>query len=239
MTHRTNECSNHPSHLELGEVPIGLLRHLPLLDRIALADPALLNMEVAVRRLQAGETVYQEGQDAQHLFLVVTGSFKLVRVSANGQAIAVTLAMRGGGFGGLDLAAAVYPESAVALTTSQVLAFPRAELSALYTRHPMIAQFLIELLAARLEYAEAKIFRLSGAPVRSRVAATLLLIFDNGGGQAEEITLSRHDLASLTGMAPETASRVVSTLQCEGVITSRRENITIVDRHRLAHAADF
>ena len=233
-----SESQRHP--MDLGEVQTGLLRRLPVLGRMVMADPALLDIAVVLRRLRPGETVYHAGQEAHHLFLVVSGSFKLLRTSTNGRTVTVNLALQGEAFGGLGLAAGqTYRESAVALTASQVMSLPRTELRELAVRHPVLTHYLIELLVARLEDAEAKILRLSSAPARSRVATALLLVLDRGGGRNGRITLTRRDLASLTGMATETTSRVLSALQGEGAIVRRREFITVVDRNRLAEAAEF
>lgn len=226
--------------MDLGEVPAGLLRRLPALGRMVTADPALLDIAVTLRRLRPGETVYHAGQEARHLFLVVSGSVKLLRTSADGRAVTVNLALQGEAFGGLGLAARQsYRETAVALAASQVMSLPRSELRELAARHPVLTHYLIELLAARLEDAEAKILRLSSAPARSRVATALLLLLDRGGARNGRITLTRRDLASLTGIATETASRALGSLQREGAVVRRREFVTVVDRNRLAEAAEF
>ncbi len=89
---------------------------------------------------------------------------------------------------------------------------------------------------------EATLTRASSATTEQRLAATLLLLADrlgtaHDGGTLIDAPLSRDDLASLTGCASETASRILARLQREGIIDSGRRWVAVIDRPSLERLA--
>jgi CRP-like cAMP-binding protein len=94
----------------------------------------------------------------------------------------------------------------------------------------------------RFEQAQQTIRRLSADSAQQRVAAALLGLVDKLGVAQDralvlEVHLTRVDVAALTGLTPETVSRVMSRLRDAGIVDTGRLWTVILDRTRLAAEA--
>lgn len=216
---------------------------MPLFAELTADGITGLERQMQAHGYRAGETIHRCGDPATSLFFLASGTAKLVRPSAQGHDVVLNILGPGEGCGTLGLLGQpVYPDSAVALTDSCVLVMSAGVLQDTMERHPRMALTVLDEVLHRLEQAEETIRRLSADNVRQRVAAALLFLADKlGDPQSEAIALAfpltRSDLAALTGMTPETVSRVLSGLRDDGIVDTGRRRTTILDRHRLAAAA--
>jgi CRP/FNR family transcriptional regulator len=97
------------------------------------------------------------------------------------------------------------------------------------------------LLSNDLKVAEQRIVELAQKPVRERLAETLLLLAETYGLEKDGITLSitltRNEIANITGTATESVSRLLSKLRQEGIIDMVGRKLKILDRKRLIASA--
>lgn len=85
--------------------------------------------------------------------------------------------------------------------------------------------------------------QLSAHPAEQRIASTLLALAGKlgekrGNAVLIQMPLSRQDLAEMTGVTPETASRVLTQFRRSGLISSGRRWVAILDPVRLAAERD-
>jgi CRP-like cAMP-binding protein len=97
---------------------------------------------------------------------------------------------------------------------------------------------VIDIMARRLKVANERVHQLSSLPVEGRIASILLMLGDKFGEKREvglllQVPLSREDLAGMTGTTTESASRVMSQFQRDGVIRSGRGWVAVADREGL------
>jgi len=197
------------------------------------------------RNFTAGETIHRAGDPAERLSIVVAGQVKIARPTPDGQDVLLALLGPHEHFGSLlELGDAVYRDDAVAHTDCCVLSTGAESFHALLERFPSVANAALALVAARLREAQATIEQLSTYPVPRRVAATLLALADRlgaAGQRSDEIlidaTLSRQDLADMTGATVETVSRVLSDFRRRGWIDSGRQWVSVRDRASLESIA--
>lgn len=109
-------------------------------------------------------------------------------------------------------------------------------------RYPRLALTVLDDVLHRFEKAQQTIRRLSADSAKQRVAAALLALVDKlgvaqDGAFALDLPLSRVDLAALTGLTPETVSRVMSRLRDDGIVDTGRRWTVVLDRARLAAEA--
>lgn len=198
---------------------------------------------VPSRGCHAGDTIYRTGDEATRLFVVASGTVKLLRPSAQGRDVVTNILGPGESFGTLGiLDEPTYPDSAEAMTASCVLEISTDLLKYVMERHPRLALTVLDEVLQRLEQAQQTIRRLSADNAKQRVSAALLTLADKFGAARDEsisleIPLTRVDLSALTGLTPETVSRVVSRLSEEGIIVTGRRRTTVLDRMRLAAEA--
>ena len=100
----------------------------------------------------------------------------------------------------------------------------------------------MDITARRLRDTREIVRQLSTDSVEQRIAAVLLKLAEKLGEVTHEVVLiqmplSRVNLAQMTGTTTETASRIVSQFQKEGLVRTGRQWIAITDRMRLEKIA--
>ncbi|WP_152185894.1 Crp/Fnr family transcriptional regulator [Segeticoccus rhizosphaerae] len=193
-----------------------------------------------------GDPLYLAGDPAEHLFVVAAGRVKVVQPTLTGQEVVVDMVGPGDLFGALStLGEPVHTESAWALTTVCALRIDPDAFREVLVEHPQVALRVLDDVAGRLARSRVDVGQHSAGTVRQRVATTLLRLADKlgepgegGSGTLLQVPLSRTDLAGLTGSTPESVSRVMSRLRREGVIDTGRRWTAVLDRDRLALAAE-
>ncbi len=225
------------------DVRVRALGATPLFRSLAPEALAEVDRRCGMRSIDAGEAVHLAGRPAERLYVVATGAVKLTRPTPDGVEVIIDVLGPGGFLGALPaLGEDTYREDAWALTPGCLLSLTTPDLDAVIAAHPAVARDALTAIGRRLREAQAAGERATSASVEARLAATLLLLAERLGRAHEgatliDVPLSREDLASLAGCAPETASRVLARWQRAGVIRSGRRWIAVVDRSALATLA--
>lgn len=192
------------------------------------------------RGFAAGQTIYTAGDRAVSLFVVATGKVKLARITYTGKAVVLGVIGPGDFFGSLSaLGDRVYQNSAVAQTACCLLAIAGSDFQAILRRYPQVANATLEIVAGRLSATQELVEQLSAHPAEQRVASTLLALASKlgekrGNAVLIQMPLSRQDLAEMTGITPETASRILIQFRRAGLIRSGRRWVEVLDPARLA-----
>ncbi|GAA4501637.1 Crp/Fnr family transcriptional regulator [Hymenobacter ginsengisoli] len=186
-----------------------------------------------------GQTIYQQGSQAQGMHCIHQGKVKLVKAGGDGKEHITRLVRHGDalGFRAL-LGGGYYTSSAIALDDCVICFIPRPDVLRLVQSNRQFANTLLQLLANGLGQAEEQMLRLAYKPVRERLAEALLLVrrtFDSVAAPAEPYTLalSREDLAALVGTAKETVSRLLTEYKDAGVVATRGSLIMLLDEAQL------
>ncbi|HLZ71966.1 MAG TPA: Crp/Fnr family transcriptional regulator [Dehalococcoidia bacterium] len=183
----------------------------------------------SVRRVVAGQTVYEAGQAADTLYILASGRVHLRRRAATG-AMLTTDPLKPGALFGLDgLAGRTYGESALAVRTCLVRAVPLALLDRLLARQPGFAAGIMEALLRRRAAAEHMVSRAVVAGVPGRLAGALLDAAEEGA----VVGLTRQQLAEAAWTTRETATRVLYHFADEGLVQIDGRRIELLDLGRL------
>lgn len=227
------------------ELRLEILGSLPFFATLSPADVAAANERFREQGFAAGDTITYSGDPAAYLYVVASGQVKLLHHTLAGKDVLLDVLTPGEFFGNLSAQEdATYAETAVAQTDVCVLAIPTGAFRAILGQHPAAALAVLDLTAERLQSAQERVRQLSTYPVEQRIAATLLQLAEKLGDEREigwliQTPLSRDDLAQMTGTTPESASRVMSQLQKDGLIASGRQWVAITNRDALvARAGD-
>jgi CRP-like cAMP-binding protein len=175
--------------------------------------------------------IYGEGEPADYLYRVVSGTVRTYKVLADGRRQIGSFYLPGDIFG-LE-AGEEHTFSAEAITESKVLVVKRSALEALAERDNDVARQLWNLTGRELRRVQDHILLLIKT-AQERVAGFLLEMAERrSSGNAIELPMSRQDIADYLGLTIETVSRTLTSLENADAIevpTSRR----IVLRNRLA-----
>src|SRR5262245_35888814 len=190
-----------------------------------------IEMMGAAMSFSRNEEIYGEGEPAEYLYKVISGTVRTYKVLADGRRQIGSFYLPGDIFG-LE-AGDEHTFSAEAINESRVLVIKRSALVALAERDNNVARQLWDLTGNELRRVHDHILLLDKT-AQERVAGFLLEMAErSASGNAVELPMSRQDIADYLGLTIETVSRTLTSLENAAAIevsTSRR----IVLRNRPA-----
>jgi CRP-like cAMP-binding protein len=225
------------------DLRLSILQQVPFFAGLSPAEISAVNERFREYGFQPGEPIYFSGQEATNLYVVASGQVKLLRHSVTGQDVLLDVLKPGDYFGSLTtVAGEQYPDTAQAQTAACVLSIDTQAFRAVLEQTPRVALLVLDITARRLQETQEMVRRLSVDSVEQRVAAVLLRLAHKLGEPGDEglliqMSLSRDDLAQMTGTTTETASRIISHFQKEGLVRTGRQWIAVIDESRLEEIA--
>jgi len=114
-------------------------------------------------------------------------------------------------------------------------------LQTLLTQYPQIRKNISMILAGRLHELEERFREMATEKVARRLALTLLRLLKRVGKPGRggmEISLTREELAQMTGTTLFTISRVLSSWAEKGLVLPRRQGVVINDPKKLESIGD-
>lgn len=209
-----------------------LLKSTPLFSDLPATAIDRLTYTAFVQNLPAGAVLFQQGDQPEFLYILLSGRVALTGRSAEGDEAVIEFFRRGDVF----IAPAVildlpYLMSTRVLQDARILMIPAEHFRDVLARDPALNAALVKELARhwRLLIRQIKDLKLRTAP--QRLAAYLL---DLSGGHGGNVLLpeERKLMAGRLGMTPESFSRAFAQLAAEGV-TGRGRNVVIADAAHL------
>jgi len=189
--------------------------------------------QASLRRVEAKEFVFAEGDPATHLFRVETGAIALYKVSADGRRQIVGFAYPGDliGLGSQD--EHVMNAQAVKPTRLRCLAISALHNSA--ANDPALGFKLYEALAKELAATRDLMLTTGQRSATERVVSFLLAFSRRSARNGQdpldfELPMTRSDIGDFLGLTIETVSRTFTKLKTLGLIELPQSN-----RVRLVH----
>ena len=218
---------------------LDILGRLPFFSGLSAGQIEKINPLFREQGFGADEVIYFAGDEAQRLYVLAAGKVKLLSHTMSGKDVLLDILTPGEFFGTLSaLGAETYPDTAQAQTMACVLGIGAEAFRSILDAYPSVALRVLDVMAERLKAAHERIRQLSAHSVERRIAYTLLKLAAKFGEKQEvglliQVPLSRDDLAEMTGTTTETASRVMSQFQKDGLIDSGRQWVAITSREGL------
>jgi CRP-like cAMP-binding protein len=211
-----------------------------------LDDESLLSIVQAgrLRRVRDGGYYFHEGEPARVLYVLVEGRVKFTQVTAEGHQVLVRVSGPGEVFGAVAaLGDAVHPAAAQASADSAALGWTSEVITGLMERFPRMALNVVRFLAGRVKEFQDRYRELATERVERRVAHALLRLANQIGRKVDngiliDLTLSRQDIAEMTGTTIFTVSRTLSSWETQGIIESGRERVLVRDAQALTAIAE-
>ena len=218
--------------------PAEILASCPLMDPLTIVERAALLDESYFAYAERGEPLWVAGTPARFLAVVAEGLLRMTRRSPMQVEIAVEIIGPGGCAGLLACVAECnYPLSAFAVTDVAYLKIPNDRLMKIYeTNAELKDQFVRALAPALLHSFDFMASMLSGN-VEQRMAVALCHVSDllDPQGPTCVLPITRQNLADIAGTTVESAIRVTSRWQREGLIAAKPREVRILDRAALGH----
>jgi CRP/FNR family transcriptional regulator, dissimilatory nitrate respiration regulator len=180
-----------------------------------------------LRRLQAGEALFRQGDAASAIFAVEQGRLRLVRHTGD-HAVTLHTARPGELLAEAALFAHVYHCDAVASVPSLVRTFPKRPLLAAFRGDPALAERFMAVLARQVQVLRGRLEERSIRSARERVLHHLALTADGDRTVRLEGTLK--DLADEIGLSHEALYRALAALEKADAIARSPSAITLLGR---------
>ena len=182
---------------------------------------ASLDVEVHNVGFSAGETLYQAGTRADHLWVLRTGAVKLLATAFDGEQRIVRV-LKPGDIAGIEgLLAGNYGHTAVSVGEVHACRTPLRAVQRLCLAQAGFQWSLMQRWQASVRDAEQWLVDMTstGATARVRMARLLLRLRD---GESNRIyNFSREDLGRMLGTTVETASRIIAAFLRERLLVRR------------------
>jgi CRP/FNR family transcriptional regulator, polysaccharide utilization system transcription regulator len=179
------------------------------------------------------DLIFEEGQNGRYVYFLTKGKVKIFRTNDFGKELTTRLINPFETFGFLDtINSKPYSKSAQAMEESTICCIPVKNFMNLLNKNHHFALSLIKHLAVNTSILEMSNLEFAYSSVRKKVANALLQCYNKNEANPR-IQILRDDLASLAGVAKETAIRTLSDFKNEGLIEIEESYILTKNIHAL------
>jgi CRP-like cAMP-binding protein len=198
---------------------------------ISQADCAAIISTAQERHFSRRQTIFFEGDPVHHVVLLVSGCVKVTQLGANGNEVILRLNGPGDLLGGIGSCAGCYHcSTARTVEPSSALIWENRQFEAVSERYPALRRNIAHILERRLNELDVRYREISTEKVGSRLSSQLVRLFSQVGKRTDEhveISLSRRELAQLTGTTLFTVSRLLCNWETQGIVSAKREAVLV------------
>ncbi len=190
-------------------------------------------------RLEPGDVLFEQGDEARELYALVRGALEVSVLSMDGRKLALNVMRDGALFGEIAMFDPGERTATVtALEPSLVRRVRNDDVLDQVREEPELAIDLIHLAGQRMRWMDRQLSEQVFLPMPSRLARKLLYLTDRPDGGSATLALSQAELAEFVGATREAVSKTLSGWKKLGVIASARGAISVLDRPALHALAD-
>jgi CRP-like cAMP-binding protein len=224
--------------------PAQLLASIDLFSQLSIRELDEIASTAAQRDYDKNSYLFHQGDPARRFCVLVKGKVKLTQLTEDGQQIILRYVSPGEAFAIIAVLSKIpYPVTATAVNPVSLLTWEDKEMLDLMQKHPQLAINSLSILAKRIQEFQDRFREIATERVERRIARALLRLASQTGRKLEhgiliDITLTRQDLAEMTGTTLYTVSRTLSQWEKDGLVSSQREQVTILSPHQLVVLAE-
>lgn len=207
---------------------------------------ALMEQHLAFgrRKVQNEDQIYQCGQVFDTLYLISSGLFKIVNLSADGREQPAGLYFKGDWLGFDGIPSGRYGCSAIALDSGEVWSIRYDTLLQVSAKEPLMMRLVLAAISTQLARNRDAALSMGTLPADARVADFLLQwahCLAERGMRTDQINvhMSRADMGDYLGLRLESVSRALSRLARCGVILFNEKGRRDITIPNLAALSDF
>lgn len=227
--------------MALSEQHFEKIRHNYLFEPLTEAELKRVAEHGSLVELDAGETIFSQGERCRQFYLVQRGMVKLYRISADGSEKVMDLVGPEQSFAEAVMFSGSYPVHAASLEPTTLMAFDCKDFMAQLRNNVELCFRLMSSMSQRLHGMINEIDQLTLRSGTQRLAQYLLEQVPAGVVQSPCIRLlvPKLVIASRLNIQPETFSRIMARLRNDGMIEMHQDTILLKDLDALRRAADL
>ena len=204
-----------------------------------------LAQALRVRRFRKGETVFHQGDPGDALFIMASGSVKVVLPSDEGAEPAIVAILGPGEFFGelAILDGAPHSATIVAVEPTETLVLRRDTFLGLIDTEPELRRALLSSLAAEIRRLTGHVEDLHFLDLPGRLASRILRLAageqpDPTGAVTIAWPYTQSELAGMIGGSRQSVNRLLADLSEEGLVRIDRDVLVVLDADRLARTVE-
>lgn len=213
------------------------VQQFPLFLNISPADCREIVSAAQEKEFLRRQTMFFQGDPARQILLLAAGCVKITQLGQNGTEVILRLIGPGElvGTTGLFLRCN-HGSTARTLQASAALVWDAAVFEALAERFPVLRDNAARILGLHFQQLEERFREISTERVARRLGLEIARLLNQVGQRvngAVKISLSREELAQLTGTTLFTVCRLLSQWEQKGIVTTGRETVMVKDPQAL------
>ena len=217
-----------------------VVRRAPLFTALDEAAAISLRASMDTVKIAKGSILFKEGDDGEHLYVIIDGKLKLGTSSGDGRENLLSILGPGEMFGELSLFdPGPRTSTATAVTEAKLLSLSHEKVIPWLKQNPEVSLQLLTRLSQRLRRTNEAVGDLVFSDVPGRVAKALIDLGDRFGKTTPEGLLVNHDLtqeelAQLVGASRETVNKALADFAGRGWLKLDGRSVLITDVERLS-----
>ena len=228
------------SKVPLVTIDEDVVRKAPLFTALDEAAAVSLRANMDSVKISKGSVLFAEGDEGDHLYVIVEGKLKLGTSSGDGRENLLSILGPGEMFGELSLFdPGPRTSTATAVTDAKLLSLGQEKLIPWLATNPNVSLQLLARLAQRLRRTNEAVGDLVFSDVPGRVAKALIDLGERFGKKTDEGLFVHHDLtqeelAQLVGASRETVNKALADFAGRGWLKLDGRAVLITDFDRLS-----
>lgn len=203
---------------------------------------ALARMGKSTEIKEAKTTIFNQGQAAHKLYLLMSGIVRVSRVLPDGERHIVAFHWPGDLFG--MEAEGLYLDHAESVTPCMICEFSADHLREFLLSHPDLQQTMLVKAVHSLRAAQRQLIVVGRLDVHRAIASFLLDCtahdkYFNAARSTLTLPMSRYDIADYLGTATESVTRAMTRLETEGLIRRATPRELLLNLPGLKHLANL
>jgi len=217
-----------------------VVRRAPLFTALDEAAAISLRASMDSVKIAKGSILFKEGDDGEHLYVIIDGKLKLGTSSGDGRENLLSILGPGEMFGELSLFdPGPRTSTATAVTDAKLLSLSHEKVIPWLKQNPEVSLQLLTRLSQRLRRTNEAVGDLVFSDVPGRVAKALIDLGDRFGKTSPEGLLVNHDLtqeelAQLVGASRETVNKALADFAGRSWLKLDGRSVLITDVERLS-----
>jgi len=194
--------------------------------------------EAILEQYPAHSVVAQQGDPAEHLFLLKTGCARLFYLTSEGRNVSLRWLLPGEilGLAAILPSPSSYLVSTETVQKSSAFVWRRHTIRRLATQYPKLLDNTLPFASDHLTWFLSAHLALVSCDARERLAHVLLSLAQGIGRKVAHgvrVDITNEHLANAANITPFTASRFLSRWQRSGALEKGRGTVTVCDPNRL------
>ena len=213
------------------DIVLPKLRSFPLFSELGPEELETMATMVTLTSYDRGAVICERESHGEAMYLLISGRVKVSLIASDGREIALSYLDAPSHFGEMALVDSE-PRSAdvVAVSDCEVIALDAKDLASAIRVQPKLALSLIATLSRRLRQTIARLEEMAFCDAKHRVMRVIFNVASassEGSNSSLVKGLTQYEIGTLAGTSRETASRIISQLQKDGVLETHGRSMTV------------